>query len=263
MRKSLILVLMCAGGLVACDRSEPKPDSVAAAAPAQAPGGATAEVAAPTDKPVRKAGLWQITSGAQSGTLCVSNATEVSPRADAFAAIRGRRGPGGPGGPGGQGARPQGPGGDRAGRPEGERRPGGGGGPGGQGGERRGFGGGYGGPACPTRIAKTDAGWTSTASCSRAVGNKTYKLATSLTLTGDLQTGYAVKGTRSAMDIAAPVSITGIYKGACPVGMKPGDYKTADGQTRNLLQGRRGVGGAPGDSGVRPAAVPSGLSQRT
>lgn len=262
MRKSLVVVLMCAAGLVACDKGQQKAEGAAAPAGGAGPADAAAPAQARTGKPVRKAGLWQITYGQSTGLLCVSNATEASPRADVFAALRSRRGVGSPGarpgGPGGPGV----PGGDRARGPGGERGPGAG-----QGGERRGPGGGFGGggfgsPACPPTITKTDTGWTSTSSCTRSMGDRTFKLATSLTLTGDLQTRYVVKGTRSAMDVTAPVSITGLYKGACPAGMNPGDYKGADGQIRNLLQGRRGPGGGGGAGGRAGGGAGPGVGQR-
>jgi hypothetical protein len=292
MRKAFIAILMCAGALAACgDKQdnvivqEAPPSDMGggdvgpAAAPtdtAQAPAAGdaatpAADVAPPAGKPVRKAGLWQITSNGTSSTLCVSNATEASQRGNVFATLGGggfggRGGPGGPGGqrpgggagprgdgPGGQGGPDGGPrGGDGRGFGGGQGGPGGGNGGGGPRAGGGGFGGGgFGGgnPACAPKVAKAGDGWTSTSSCTVERGDTPIKMSTKLTLSGDLSTSYTVKGTRSGMGGSNPVSVTGTYKGACPAGMKPGDLKGPSGQTRNVLQGRGGGGGGGGRQG--------------
>lgn len=284
MRKAFIAVLMCAGALVACNKKNdnvivqdappsdaggaevnaPAPTETAQAPAADEAATPAAEVAAPTGKPVRKAGLWQITSTGQGGgttTLCVSNATEASQRGNVFATLGG----GGRGGPGGQR-----PGGQRPGGGNGPGANGGGGnGGGGQGGgDGRGFGGGQGGPggagggrgpgggqgfgggggfggganpACQPKVAKAGDGWTSTSSCTIERGDTSIKMASKLTLTGDLSTSYTIKGSRTTPGGANPVSVTATYKGPCPSDMKPGDLKGPNG-TRNVLQGRGGGG---------------------
>jgi hypothetical protein len=271
MRKAFIAVLMCAGALAACGDKEdnvivqeaPPSDmggggDVTAPAPtetAQAPAAGdaatpAADVAPPAGKPVRKAGLWQISSNGQVSTLCVSNATEASQRGHVFATLGGggfggRGGPGGPGGQrpgGGDGPRGDGPRGDgpRGDGPRGDGpRAGGGGGFGGGG-----FGGGN--PACAPKVAKAGDGWTSTSSCTIERGENTITMSTRLTLSGDLATSYTVKGTRTGPGGSTPVSVTGTYKGACPAGMNPGDLKGPSGQTRNVLQGRGGGGARQG-----------------
>jgi len=257
MRKAFIAVLMCAGALAACGDKQDNvivqeappsdmgggPDVAAPTDTAQAPAVAdaatpAADVAPPAGKPVRKAGLWQITSTGQGGgtsTLCVSNATEASQRGNVFATLGGG-GRGGPGGPGGQR-----PGGGGEGRGPGA-------GPGGPGGGGQRAGGGFGGanPACAPKVAKTGDGWTSTSSCTIERGETSIKTSSKLTLTGDLATSYTIKGSRTTPGGTNAVSVTGTYKGACPAGMNPGDLKGPTGQTRNVLQGRDGGGGRQG-----------------
>jgi hypothetical protein len=258
MRKAFIAVLMCAGALAACGDKQDNvivqeappsdmgggPDVAAPATTdtAQAPAAGDAAtpaagVPAPAGKPVRKAGLWQITSTGQGGgtsTLCVSNATEASQRGNAFATLGGGRGGGQrPGGPRPEGQRP---GGDAA------RGGQGGGAGGGQGAGRGGFGGGGFGAGSQPTIARAGAGWTSTSSCTIERGETSITMSSKLTLTGDLVTSYAVKGSRTTPAGTTPVSVTATYKGACPAGMTAGDLTSASGQTRNVLQGRGGGG---------------------
>jgi hypothetical protein len=272
MRKAFIAVLMCAGALVACDKKDdnvivqdappadvggeaevatPTPTTDAAQAPAAGEAATpAADVAAPTGKPVRKAGLWQITSTGPGGgttTLCVSNATEASQRGNVFATLGG----GGRGGqrPGGQ--RPGGPrpggGGQGAGQGPGQGGPGGGNGGGAGRRAGGGFGGGFGGGAgCQPTVARAGDGWTSTSSCTIERGETSIKMSSKLTLSGDLATSYTVKGSRTTPAGTSPVSVTATYKGACPAGMNSGDLKSASGQTRNVLQGRGGGGARQG-----------------
>lgn len=118
-----------------------------------------------------------------------------------------------------------------------------------------GGGGGRGGQGCEPKIAKSGDNWTYSMSCTRQMGDATLKMSSSQTLSGDLNSKYQVKGTSSTsggpnpeMNGTRQISASGSYVGACPAGMKAGDFKGADGQIRNIMQGGGG-GGARGGFG--------------
>lgn len=275
MRRSLVIALLAAAAVSACGQKQPEviidpapPSNNGGGEGALAVGGATngarggaaQPAAAPTaeevkaaasdpNRPHRKAGLWQLTASngeaSATSTLCVDDASEV--RVNAFETRRllpfgGRGGPGGPGG-GGQRAGGGAPGGA----------PGGGEGGGGRPGGFQGGGGGGGGvqtPCPPPKIAKAGAGWTSSSTCKRELGDASMTIVTKDSLTGDLQARYSLKATRTVsgaprpeMNRATTTTVNGVYKGACPAGQKGGDL-TIDGQTSNLMAGGgRGRGG--------------------
>jgi hypothetical protein len=124
---------------------------------------------------------------------------------------------------------------------------------------RRGVFGGGRGPGCEPKIAKAGAGWTSKVSCTREFGDNVIKMSSSETLTGDLNVRYSIKGTsttsgsgREEMNGARNITGSGVFKGPCPAGAKPGDFTGADGNKRNIFdapQGGRGPGGAGGRRG--------------
>jgi len=111
-----------------------------------------------------------------------------------------------------------------------------------------------GGQGCEPKIAKTASGWTSSMSCTRSFGDNSMKVSSRQTLTGDLNSRYQLKGTSSTsggpsedMNGTRNTSATGVYQGLCPAGMKPGDFKGADGQIRNVMT--QGQGRGPGGGG--------------
>jgi len=279
MRRSLVIAVLAAATVSACGQKQPEviidpaPPSnnggdaggaLAAGGPGAAggAGGATGGAAARTpptaeevkaaasdpNRPHRKAGLWQLTASngedSATSTLCVDDTSEA--RVNAFETRRllpfGGR-PGG-GGPGGGGARAGGPGGG-----EGGARPGGEGGGGRPGGFQGGGGGGT--PCPPPKISKAGAGWSSTSTCKREFGDASMTIVTKDSLSGDLQTKYSLKATRTVSGAPRPemnrttvTTVNGVYKGACPSGQKGGDL-TSNGATTNLMTagGGRGSGG--------------------
>jgi hypothetical protein len=243
MRNTLVVALIAASALAACDRAAeggdqqgltnwqkapplragvdegatPAPEGAPAVAvagtdAAAAPAAAAASIpaAAAGSVPVRKAGLWKTTvntgrGGAQTGELCVDDQSEL--RRGVFAQTGGGRA-------GGQG--------------------------------------------CTPRIAKQGANWTYSMSCTRNFGDASMKMSSSQTLTGDLTKSYQLKGTTTTsggpnedMNGSRNISASGTYVGPCPAGMRPGDFKGADGQVRNVMQqGQgRGPGGGRRDGG--------------
>lgn len=124
------------------------------------------------------------------------------------------------------------------------------------------MGGGRGGQGCEPKIAKQGAGWTATTACTREFGDASVQMKSSQTLTGDLSKSYQLKGTTTTsggpneeMNGTRNTSASGTYAGACPAGMKAGDFKGADGQIRQQGQGRGPGGGSPGGGfgGGRPS----------
>jgi hypothetical protein len=289
MRKTLIIALMCAASVAACKKAEDASGGPAVGAPPLLAGvdegakpgdpgyvagvsrgttdgttmaAAPAPVAADGSRPLRKAGLWQLTT--------------VSTGGPAFGGAGGGR-PGGPnGGPAGGEARgPGAPGGAGSGGFSGGR-PGGAGGPGG------GFAGGPPGPVtlcvdaeseavrgvfsagrtapgCEPKLAKAGKGWSASFTCNQDIQGQSVKRVGSQSLSGDLSSKYTVHGTTTIsgatgdmarMNSVRTTTVTGVYKGACPAGQRGGDQTGADGQTRNILTaqggGRRQGGGNGG-----------------
>jgi hypothetical protein len=293
MRRVLVIGLLAAVSLSACSEKKPAvivdappPDSSPAAGPNEgavtaraatasasvtAPGTATsvAAQAAPVadvpagpkdpSKPYRKAGLWQLTASngdrTADETLCVSDASEA--RFTVFDSRLGGGGGGGGGRPGGGGfGGPGGPGGPGARGPGGPGVPGGPGAPGAgarQGGGRPGGAGGA--DACRPKVSKAGSGWKSSTSCTREFGDTVLKISGSATVTGDLNSKYTMKSTRTTAGSSDPTrnrsvttTVSGVFKGPCPAGQKGGDL-TTDGTTVNVMQGRGGGGfggGRPG-----------------
>jgi len=273
MRKTLILALMCAASLAACNKDDgsvnvgPEPGAPPllagidegakpgdpgydpnvstgnalpkAAGAAAGPAAPRVAAAAPDgSRPVRKAGLWQITRTSTGG-----------PPPGAFGGGGGRPGgaPGGggpgagaPGGAAGAGRGPQGP----------------------QGPENlcvdaaseaiRGVFAAPRGQDCTPKLTKTAKGWSQSYTCSNpGRDGATMTTSSNETLTGDLNTRYTVSGTNKVsggdLNFTRTTTVTGVYKGACPAGQKGGDMTDASGQTRNILQG--GGGRRPGGGG--------------
>ena len=241
-----ILAAMLAAGLAACGQKEPEvivdpappsnsgdggdvlappstlgaPNAPAGATNAPSDGaaapGAVPATSAAGGAPRRKPGLWQLTASngqtSATSTLCVSDASEA--RFDVFDTRRLLPAPTRPGGDG------PGPAGPR---------------PGGQG-QRRGFGG-----ACPAKVSKEGAGWRSTSRCTREMGDASMTISTNSAVTGDLDTQYTLKASRTVsgapmeqMNRTTDVTVTGAYKGSCPSGQKGGDL-TVGGRTSSVL----------------------------
>lgn len=293
MRKTLIIGLMCAASVAACKKADDTAQGPAPGAPPLVAGvdegakpgdpgyvagvstgtadgttlaAAPAPAAVDGSRPLRKAGLWQITT--------------VSTGAP------------GPGGPGLGGGRPGGPGGDFGGSAGGQRGPGGSGGrpdAAGGGGQARGPGGAGGGfagpqgpvtlcvdadseairgvfsagrpaPGCEPKLEKKTKGWSASFTCTQDIQGQTVKRVGNQTLSGDLNSKYTVHGTTTIsgatgemarMNSVRTTTVTGVYKGDCPSGQRGGDQTGPDGQTRNILTapaggGRRGGAGNGG-----------------
>ena len=235
--------------------------------------------------PVRKAGLWQITT---TRTFTGGN-RGGGPNGG------GQRGPNAGGAPGGgapngggqrgpnAGGAPTGGGAPTAGGPNGggQRGPGGPGGPGGFAG-----GGGRGGPpagpvklcvtaeteqtrnvfsgltgrggaaaaGCEPKLTKTDNGYQAATACTTSSNGNPVQNTSKLTLTGDLNTRYSISGTTSSKggqngDTSTTVRVTASYVGACPAGQKGGDQTSADGTVRNIFDAPQGGGGRRGGGG--------------
>lgn len=240
MRKSIVLVLMCAGALAAChkdaqdmglvnwQKAEPlragvdmgaQPAAAAPAgelaatpaaqpgAPAQAQPASTTAPATAAAGPVRKAGLWEITSAGGPGPGPGGGTTKLCVTAESEA----RRGV---------------------------------------------FAQGRGGAGCTPKVTKTANGWTATTSCTIDMGDVTMQTSSQQTLTGDLSSRYTITGssTRSGapnpqMNGTSPINVTAAYKGPCPAGQKGGDMTMADGTVRNVFDAPRG---GPGGGGFGP-----------
>lgn len=119
-------------------------------------------------------------------------------------------------------------------------------------------GGGGRGPGCDPKIAKSGANWTYSMSCTRSFGDAEVKMSSSQTLSGDLSKSYQLKGSSTTsggpnpeMNGTRQISGSGTYVGACPSGMKAGDFKGADGQVRNIMQQGQGRGPGGGGGGRR------------
>ncbi|MDB5452247.1 MAG: hypothetical protein JWO33_825, partial [Caulobacteraceae bacterium] len=105
-------------------------------------------------------------------------------------------------------------------------------------------------PFTAPRIAKAGAGWSASSTCKREFGETSMTIVTRESVTGDLQSKYTLKSTRTVsgaprpeMNRATTTTDEAAYKGACTAGQKGGDL-TAYGRTVNLLAGGgRGGGG--------------------
>jgi hypothetical protein len=258
MRKTLLIAMMCAASVTACKKPESTaggpeagappllagvdegakpgdPGYVAGVSRGTADGATLAAAPAPTavdgSRPVRKSGLWQLTTVSTGGPA-----------------------PGGPGDFGGAG----GPGGGGQ-----ARGPGGGGFAGGPQGPvtlcvdanseavRGVFSAGRATPGCDPKLEKKGKGWSASFTCTQDIQGQTIKRVGNQTLTGDLNSRYTVHGATTMsgasgdlarMNSARTTTITGVYKGECPSGQRGGDQTGADGQTRNVLTAPTGGG---------------------
>jgi hypothetical protein len=272
MRNALVLALLCATALCACDKGGDE-----AKGP---PPGAPPLLAGPDEgaKPGDPGYVEGYSKGQQTAADAPVSATVVGGPAAAAPA-------------GAPGARPAGAGAPRvaAVAPDGSkalRKPGlwqitsttsgpppaarpGGGAPGG--GRPGGFGGGgngtlcvtaeseatrgvltsRGGPDCVPKVGHNGSTWTLSSTCVNEFQGNSVTRSTSETLTGDLNAKYTLKTTTTTsgapaemaqMNATRTTTQSGTWKGACPAGQVGGDFTGADGQKRNLLQGGGGRG---------------------